>query len=254
MTLIHPTALVSDKAKIGKNVTIGAFTTIHDNVEIGDDTIIESYCDIGYSTPRAEGRPLIINNGARIRSHSIFYEGSNFGACLVTGHRVTVREGTNAGLNLQIGTLTDIQGNCSIGDYVRFHSGVFVSQHSVIGNFVWLFPHVVLTEDPHPPSNVLIGVTIEDFAAIAAASVLLPGVRIGKGALVGAGSLVSADVEPSMVVFGVPAKPVCETSKIKLKDGTNRPAYPWTTHFHRGYPEEVVKGWLDTISVYSPEK
>lgn len=246
-TQIHHTALISPDAKIGRNVKIGPFTSINGNVEIGDDTFIDGYCEIGYSTPRAQGKALVIGPRSQIRSHSVIYEGSTFGAELVTGHRVTVREGVSAGQNLQIGTLTDIQGNCLVGDYVRFHSGVFISQHSQIGNFVWLFPHVVLTEDPRPPSNFLVGVILEDFAAIAAASVLLPGVRIGKGSLVGAGSVVVADVDPGMVVLGVPAKPICEASKIKLKDGTDRPAYPWTTHFHRGYPESVVQSWLDSI-------
>lgn len=250
-TQIHHTALISQGAKIGFNVKIGPFTSISDNVEIGEGTVIDGYCEIGYSTPRSQGRALLIGPHSQIRSHSVIYEGSTFGSELITGHRVTVREGVSAGKNLQIGTLSDIQGDCLIGDYVRFHSGVFVSKHSQIGSFVWLFPHVVLTEDPHPPSNFLVGVILEDFAAIAAGSILLPGVRIGKQSLVGAGSVVATNVDPGMVVIGVPAKPICKASEIKLKDGTDRPAYPWTTHFHRGYPESVVKTWLDSIHAHS---
>ena len=55
-----------------------------------------------------------------IRSHSVFYQGSTFGSRLATGHRVTVREKTQAGENLRLGTLCDLQGTCVIGDYVRF--------------------------------------------------------------------------------------------------------------------------------------
>ncbi|OEZ47543.1 acyl-[acyl-carrier-protein]--UDP-N-acetylglucosamine O-acyltransferase [Janthinobacterium sp. MP5059B] len=242
---IHPTALVSPKARLGNNVKIGAFSIIYDNVIIGDDTTIDSHCEIGYPTPLAQGEPLLIGALSLIRSHSIFYEGSSFGEKLTTGHRVTVREKTKAGKNFQIGTLCDIQGDCVIGDYVRFHSNVHIGQHSSIGNFVWIFPYVVLTNDPHPPSHVQMGVTVEDYVAIATMSILLPGVTVKKGALVGAHSSVSRDVDEDTVVAGSPANFICATSKLKLKDGSGAPAYPWRKHFHRGYPEAVVKAWLE---------
>ena len=57
-------------------------------------------------------KKIIIGDNSLIRSKSIFYVGSTFGPKLLTGHRVTVREGVKAGKNLQIGTLTDIQGDC----------------------------------------------------------------------------------------------------------------------------------------------
>lgn len=241
---IHPLALVSEKAKIGRNVTIGPFTTIYDNVKIGDDSTIEAYCELGVANHLSCGEPLVIGEGAHIRSHSIFYEGSQFEEKLVTGHRVTVREKTVAGKNLQIGTLSDIQGHCTIGDYVRFHSNVHIGQKSQIGNFVWIFPYVVLTNDPHPPSNVLKGVIVEDYAVIATMSVILPGVTIRRGSLVGAHSSVNRDTEAEMAYAGSPAKKICHTGNIRLRDGSYLPAYPWVKHFTRGYPGEVVNGWL----------
>lgn len=246
--MIHPSAIVSAKAELGRNVEIGPFTIVHDHVRLGDDAVIGSHCEIGHPSPLAEGRPLAIGQGARIRSHSVFYQGSTFGDRLITGHRVTVREQTIAGENFQIGTLSDIQGHCRIGDYVRFHSNVHIGQHSEIGNFVWIFPYVVLTNDPHPPSNVVQGARIEDFAAIATMSIVLPGVVVGSGALVGAHASVNRNVAPDTVVAGVPAKFVCNANDIKLKDGSGRPAYPWRTHFTRGYPEEVVAAWLTQAS------
>lgn len=246
--MIHSTSIVSPIAVIGNNVSIGPYTIVHDNVIIGDGTKIESHCEIGYPSPLAKGESLNIGPFSLIRSHSVFYTGSNFGERLVTGHRVTVREKTKAGKNLQIGTLGDIQGHCNIGDYVRFHSNVHIGQSSTVGNYVWIFPYVVLTNDPHPPSDVLQGVTIKDFAAIATMSVILPGVTVGEGALIAAHSTVSRDVAPDTVVGGSPAEFICESSKIKLKDGSGKSAYPWRQHFHRGYPEEIVKRWLENIA------
>ena len=240
---IDPTAIVSSRAKIGKNVRIGQFTTIYDNVEICDNTTIEGYCEIGVENHLSGGINLYIGKKSYIRSHSIFYEGSFFKEKLITGHRVTAREKIIAGKNLHIGTLTDIQGHCSIGDYVRMHSNVHIGQKSKIGNFVWIFPYAVLTNDPHPPSEVLQGVTVEDFVVISTMSVILPNTVIKTGCLIGANSLLGVKTEAGMLYSGNPAKKVCIASKIRLKDGTRRPAYPWRNHFTRGYPEEVILEW-----------
>ncbi|MCU6434597.1 N-acetyltransferase [Undibacterium sp. Jales W-56] len=241
--MIHPTAIVSPAAKIGKSIKIGAFSIIHDKVEIGDESEIGSHCEIGIATPLSDGSPLIIGAHSTIRSHSIFYAGSIFGDRLVTGHRVTVREGTHAGLNLQIGTLSDIQGDCTIGDYVRLHSNVHIGKKSVVGNFVWIFPYVVLTNDPTPPSSTLLGCEIGDYTAVATMSVVLPGVKIGQHCLIGAHACVGKNVADGMIAAGIPAKTLGPTSNIQLRDGSGLSAYPWTTHFHRGYPEEIIKQW-----------
>ena len=126
------------------------------------------------------------------------------------------------------------------------HSNVHIGQCSKIGNFVWIFPYVVLTNDPHPPSEVMIGATIEDEAAIATMSVILPGVVVGRRSLVGAHSLVQKNVPEDMLVAGSPAREICNTSKIKMKDNSGRNAYPWTNHFHRGYPIDIVAKWMSS--------
>lgn len=238
---IHPTAIISPKAILGDNVQVGAYSIIHDHVDIGANSQIGAFCELGVANHLSEQKKLIIGEGANIRSHSVFYEGSEFGAQLVTGHRVTVREKVIAGKNLQIGTLGELQGHCLIGDYVRFQSNVLIGQQSNIGNFVWIFPYVVLTNDPHPPSDTMVGVIIKDFAAIATMSVLLPGAVIAEGCLVGASSTVKGNTEPHCIYVGNPAKNVGSTSKIKLEDG--QPAYPWTTHFKRGYPKDITDQW-----------
>lgn len=246
--LIHPTAIISRKAKLGKNVKIGQFTTIYDNVVIGDDSEVGGYCELGVANQHSAGETLVIGGRALIRSHSIFYEASVFGEQLITGHRVTVREKTTAGANLQIGTLTDIQGSCRIGDYVRMHSNVHIGQHSTIGDYVWIFPFVVLTNDPHPPSEVMRGVTIEDYAVIATMTTILPGVKVGKNALIGAHSLLGSDAQPGKIYAGKASEERGDVTAVRLKDGTRRPAYPWIKHFRRGYPVEVIEKWEKMIN------
>jgi acetyltransferase-like isoleucine patch superfamily enzyme len=243
--MIHPTAIVSAKAHIGENVTIGPFTIVYDQAIIGDGTMIEGFCEIGYPSSLAEGKSLRIGSNSLIRSHSVFYQGSVFGEGLMTGHRVTVRENVTAGSNLQIGTSADFQGDCDIGHYVRTHSRVFIAKRARIGNFVWISPGVAITNDPHPPSDCVLGVTVEDYAAIATMSVILPGLTVGQHSLVAAHSLVNRDVKPHTVVGGSPARQICAASEIKLRDGSGRNAYPWPVHFHRGYPEQIVREWVE---------
>lgn len=243
MTLIHPSSYVSPDVQLGDEVEVGHFSIIHKNTILGNRVKIGAYCELGVSTPLGDGTPLRIGDDSLIRSHSVFYESSTFGQGLTTGHHVTVREKTIAGLGFQIGTLSEIQGDCLVGDYVRFQSNVFVGKTTTIGNFVWIFPYVVLTNDPHPPSNVLIGCIIEDYAIIASASVVLPGVRVGHHSLVAAQACVTKDVPPSMIVAGMPAHVVGNTNTIQLRDGTGRVAYPWTKHFTRGYPDSITANW-----------
>lgn len=241
--IIHPSAIISPKAEIASSVSIGPFCFIHDNVIIEENTSIGAYCELGHPSRLSDGSPLRIGPNSLIRSHSMFYEGSSFGESLVTGHHVTVRELTCAGVNFQLGTKSDIQGHCEIGDYVRTHNQVHIGQKSVIGNFVWLFPDVLLTNDPNPPSEQLLGPVVEDYVVIASKATLLPGVRIGSHAVVGAHSLVSADVEPGMFVNGSPAKAMCRARDLRMKDDPRIRAYPWTERFHRGYPASQTEDW-----------
>lgn len=236
---IHPTAIIETGANLGDDVQVGPFSIIRSEADIGDGAVIDGHCDIGYPTPLAEGKRLRLGKNARIRSHTIIYAGCEIGENLTTAHHVTIRENTEIGKNLIIGILCTIQGYCTIGDYARFHSYIEVGKATVIKDFVWIFPYVSLTNDPHPPSNTLYGVTIESFAVIAVMSVTLPGINIGVGALVGAGSIVGQDVGAHRVVVGNPAKDVGATKRIRLRDGEGS-AYPWPHHFRRGYPPEAM--------------
>ena len=267
--------LISNSAKIGKNVTIKENVIIgenvvigdnsyidygvliRDNVQIGDNSYIGVNCILGeYSMDFMLNRinyinpKLIIGIDALIRSQTLIYADCILGDNLQTGHKVTIREKTIAGNNFRVGTLSDIQGNCQIGNFVNMHSNVHIGQKSVIADYVWIFPYVVLTNDPTPPSDNLFGVNVEEFAVIATMAVILPGVTIGAGALVGAGTIVSKNVTAEMVVVGNPGKEICETIKIKNKQ-TGEAAYPWQYSFSRGMPWKDLGyvNWLKTQEI-----
>lgn len=232
---------ISPKAVIGKNVKIGDNTIIYDNVTICDNTIICNDCVIGeplndyYFNNQYENPKTVIGANSLIRSHTIIYAGNAIGEYFQTGHRVTVRENTVFGHHCSLGTLDDIQGYSEFGNYCRLHSNVHIGQKSKLGDYVFIYPYVIFTNDPTPPSNVCIGPTIGDFSQVATSSVILPGVKIGKHCLIGAGSVVGKDVSDYQLAVGVPAKQIKDVRDIKDRE-TGEAHYPWPYRFSRGMP------------------
>lgn len=235
--------LIHDGVKIGDNVTIGDNCIIYPNSVIGDDTFIGPFSTIGeplnsyYSSNNYVNPETVIGEGSLIRSYSIIYSDVKIGSHFQTGHRVTIREKAIIGNYVRIGTLSDIQGHCQIGNYVSMHSNVHICQKSSIADYVWIFPYVVLTNDPTPPSEEIEGPIIDSFAIIATGSIILPGVHVGEDSLIGALSLVRKDVPKETLVMGNPAKEMFSVRKIKNKH-TGKPAYPWRHSFKRGMPWE----------------
>lgn len=247
---------ISPKATIGRNVRIGDNTIIYDNVVIGDNSTICNDCVLGEPTGayyrdevNYKNPPLIIGEGAMIRSHCIFYAGSTFGPGLITGHRATVREGTKGGSNLLISTLVDIQGNCSIGDYSRVYSNVHIGEKTMIGNYVFIFPYSIFTNDPQPPSNTLSGSTVGDYSIITVHCSVLPGVQIGKHCLVGANSVISRNIEDYSFAVGSPAKRLVDIRTINSKEDITRQHYPWPENFDRGMPWQEI-GYAEWAKQY----
>ena len=230
--------LISKKAIIGKNVKICPTSIVYDNVVIGDNTIIESYCIIGLPSRNETGNPLIIEKNSLIRSHSVFYDNSKFERNLVTGHHVLVRDKITAGKYFQIGSYTELEGDSFFGEYVKLHSKVHLSIHSKIGHFSWLFPRVQFSTDPLPPSRIELPITVGDMSVIATGSLILPGVTLGIGSFVAAGSVVKDDVPDTHCVQGNPAKYFTRIDR--LIDFKHKIKHPWPNHFRDKYPKECV--------------
>ncbi|MGN5151055.1 acyltransferase [Aeromonas enteropelogenes] len=245
--LIHMTAIISPLAVIGDNVEIGPFTIVHDYVYLGSGCRVGAYCELGLPSQLAQKKELKIGEGCNIRSHNVFYAGSQIGKALNTGHYVSVRENSIVGDGCQFGSRSDIQGDCTIGNFTKFHADVHIGKMSKIGSYVWLFPEVLLTNDPTPPSNDLIGVTINDFTVLAAKVLVLPGVVIGKDCVVGAGSIVKDNILDGKLVNGNPAKVICDAKILRMHNNPKLKAYPWRTRFHRGYPADIVASWENEI-------
>lgn len=229
--------LVSAKARIGANVTIGHGTVVHDNVVIADDVTIGAFCVIGHPAGGDYvGKELVLGSGSLVRSHTVVYEGSRFDGGLQTGHHCLVREGTEAGLVLRLGSFCDVEGRCTFGDHVRLHGYVHVGTGSRVGSFVWLYSLVTLTNDPLPPSNIERPVTLEDGVVVALGSTVMPGAIMRKGSFAAAHTLVRGEVPPGAVVTGPETRVAGHVSTLMdLESGVR---HPWMKHVANRYPED----------------
>ncbi|HEY9844100.1 MAG TPA: acyltransferase [Candidatus Obscuribacterales bacterium] len=207
--------------------------TLYPNLEWDEaSTILEPYVILG-QPPRgreAGELSLIIGPDSRIRSFTVIYAGSRFGARLQTGHHVMVREDNEVGDDVSIGTSATLEYGNRIGSRVRIHSGCFL-ERATIEDDVFLGPNVVFTDDPHPIcpryQDCKRAAHIEAFARIGANTTLLPGVRIGRNSLIGAGSVVAHDIPAGMVAAGNPARVIKKIEELTCWPGFFERPYIW---------------------------
>lgn len=121
-------------------------------------------------------------------------------------HFAYVGDNTIIGDNVKIGSLAHVDYNVEIGENTMIEGLVYIPPLSRIGKNVFIGPAAALTNDPYPPSQKMIGVTIKDGAVIGSRAVIKAGVTIGKNSVVAMGAVVTKDVPDNTVVAGVPAK------------------------------------------------
>lgn len=201
VTFIDPShAYISNEAQIGRD------TVIHPDVHIEGTSVIGEACEI--------------HQGSRIVNSRV-------------GNRVTIKDHC---LVLD----SDIADHCAVGPFAHLRMNARLEQRAVVGNFVEVKKshigrgtksmHLTYLGDATIGEETNIGAgtvtcnydgknkhptIIEDHVRIGSDTMLVAPVRVGHGAVTGAGSVVTEDVPPDTLVAGVPAK-----VKRKLKDGS----------------------------------
>lgn len=133
-----------------------------------------------------------IGEGTRVWQYSVILKGAHIGKeCNICAH-------------------TLIEGDVVIGDRVTIKSGVYIWDGITLEDDVFVGPCAVFTNDKLPRSKIypeqFSNILIKHNASIGANATLLPGITIGKYAMVGAGAVVTKDVPDFAVVVGNPAK------------------------------------------------
>jgi acetyltransferase-like isoleucine patch superfamily enzyme len=163
-----------------------------------------------------KGRPE--QHSSMISNHAIVEPGAILGSGVQIWHFTHIREGVAIGDDTNVGSHCYIDVRVRIGSRCKVQSGCLIYGPTIIGNGVFIGPGVKIINDKNPRAVddegrkltaadwVHEGVTIEDGASIGTGSILMPGIRIGRNARIGAGSVVTKDVASQTLVFGIAAR------------------------------------------------
>jgi acetyltransferase-like isoleucine patch superfamily enzyme len=151
---------------------------------------------------RTFGRPRLINEGALMIGDDIMLRSVVVPVELCTSHRGTLTIGDNVSINY--GASIFAERAVTIGDRVRIGPYVSISDTDF---------HDAHDRNLRPAGNPVV---LEDDVWIGTRALVLKGVRIGRGAIVAAGAVVTRDVAAYSVVAGVPAQCVSHLDRDKF--------------------------------------
>ncbi len=217
MNNIHPTAIVSSKAKLGENIVVGPYAIIEDDVEIGNECSIGPHACI-YDGARISDRVKIFQAASvsnvpqdlkfnKEKSYLYIDSDTTIREC-ATLHRGTSEGGaTHVGKNCLIMAYAHIAHDCEIGDEVILSNGVQVAGHSTIEH------HVIIG-----------GLTgVHQFS------------KIGQYSMAGACKLVSSDIPPYVLASGYPIR-FAGLNSVGLR--------------RRGFPKEAIATLKDIYNIF----
>ena len=189
--MVDNTARIEAGARIGSDTQVFALAQILDGAQLGYE------CLVG--------------------SHAII-EAAHIGDKTKIWHNTLIRRDARIGNNCIIGSGTSIDTGVIVGDNVKIQNNVLLYDGVTIEDGVFVGPAVTFTNDRAPRAVTpdmkpkgsddwtIARTTVKRGASLGARSVILPGVTIGEWALVGAGSVVTKDVQAYAVVVGSPAR------------------------------------------------
>jgi len=220
--IVYEFAVIRRGVVIGENVVIHPHVVVEEGVTVGDGVEIFPGSYIGKKPKGAgsTGRPFIYESRVLIGSDCaigpnavLFYDvqiGNNTligdGAslreqarvghhCIISRH-VTLNYNVSIGNHTKIMDLTHITGNCQIGEDVFISVLVSTANNN---NLILTHKH---------DENSTRGPIIADRVFVGMGAAILPGIRIGEGAVISSGAVVTKDVAPYDMVMGVPARVV----------------------------------------------
>ena len=185
--MVHPTAIIHPKARIGDGCEIGPYCVIGENVELGPGCRLLSHVVIDGHTRLGQGNEIYPFASIGLKTQDLKWKGgltrTEIGDYNTISECVTIHSATGDGEATIIGSYNNILASSHIGHNVILGNRIVISMAGIGGH-----------------------VLVEDFALIGGMSGVHQFCRIGKMAIVGGCSGIRQDVAPFMLVEGDPSK------------------------------------------------
>jgi acetyltransferase-like isoleucine patch superfamily enzyme len=198
---IHPSAIVYPGTKLGEGVKV------LEHAVIGKQPALSPRS----TASREELPPAEIGDGTIVSTGAVVFAGAKVGARVILGDQSCVRERVSVGDDVVIGRGSLVENDTTIGAMTKIQAEAYITAYSTLEEHVFIAPCVVTTNDnfmgrTEKRHELIKGPTIRRGARIGGGAILLPGIEIGAEAYIGAGAVVTKDVEPRMLVVGNPAR------------------------------------------------
>lgn len=188
--MIHPSAIIEDGAKLGENVSVGPFSYIAADVEIGDDTIVESHVVIKGPTVIGKGNHIFQYASVGEACQDLKYAGEP--TELFIGDNNVIREC----VTIHRGTIQDL-GKTIIGNNNLFMAYAHIAHDCVVGDHNIMANNATLAGHVHIGDRCILGgfTGVHQF------------VRIGDHSFCSISSVVVKDIPPYVMASGNRAEP-----------------------------------------------
>jgi acetyltransferase-like isoleucine patch superfamily enzyme len=198
---IHPSAIVYPGTKLGQGVKVLEHAVVGKQPSLSPRS----------TARREELPPAEIGDGTIVSTGAIVFAGVEIGARVILGDQSCIRERVIVGDDVVVGRGSLVENDTTIGAMTTIQADAYITAYSTVEEHVFVAPCVVTTNDnfmgrTERRRELVKGPTIRRGARIGGGATLLPGIEIGEEAFVGAGAVVTKDVEPRMLVVGSPAR------------------------------------------------
>jgi UDP-3-O-[3-hydroxymyristoyl] glucosamine N-acyltransferase len=232
---VHPTAIVAEAACLAEDVIvhayavigqaeIGAGTVIHPHVVIADGVTIGPNCEVFPGAflgkePKGAGatarvpqfsRTITIASNCSLGPHCVIYYDVTIDSNTLIGDGASVREQCRIGSRCIISRYVTVNYNSTLGDNVKVMDGTHLTGNMLVEDDVFISTLVSTVNDNKIRAGYgdhIVGPIVRQGAIVGGAATLMPGVEVGRGAMVAAGAVVTKSVASDTRVAGVPARP-----------------------------------------------
>ncbi len=211
--VIEPDVVIGDDVTIGHYVVIKQGTVIGSGVRIGDHVVLGKLPSKNNKMavkPQESLSPLTIADDVTIGSNVVIYRGTSLARDVLVADLASIRERVTIGESTIVGRAVTIEPKTSIGRRVTIQTASYITSDMVIEDEVFIGPCCSSSNDKYMGRGNYVhqGPIIKKRARIGNNATLLPGITIGQEAVVGAGAVVTKDVEDLQTVVGNPARPI----------------------------------------------